>query len=838
MGKWVLVLFFFTATLTLQAQQLAKLLHQVKTGSNDEKFAAYIKLSKIEKNDSVSKTYVENALKLATENAMGEQIAVAQLLLTDIYFSEKKNELAKLSAQSALKIYQETENEQGILNATFKLANIESAQYNSENALKLYLEVLNLSEKLSEDSIKALTYYRLGRQHYQQRDLKSARKYNKEAEKIYAKRNDLVGKFNVLNNNGLFCHQEKRADSALFYFEAANKVAVLANDSALLAMTYNNIAMVRFEMGEYDGYTDAAFKSLEINRKIGNLHNAATALNNIGYFYHYIGDRKKGIEYLEQSARLAEELDYKNQLMLTFGNLSEVYDSLRNYEQAYRYYRKFSDVKDALFSEQRDKSLSEMNAKYDSEKKEREIELLKKDSEIQRIVTYFVLAALVLALFIAVVFIRQNKQKKRANQILSHKNTEIEQQKEEISAQREELLATNDELQYLNSELEKLSIVARETDNSVVIMSAEGQFEWFNEGFERIYGYTASEYSAANKSIFDVAKSENHKIITQSIAQKKSVIYESEALTKTGEPIVLQTNLIPILDSSGDLKKLTIVETDISKLKLAELQIAKQRDELFVKNENINAAIRYAKTIQNSILPSSELISTYFENFVIFKPKDIVSGDFYWFHKTETAFCFAVVDCTGHGVPGAFMSLIGSRILSEIVSNTKTGSPKDILNQMNTVIVQTLRQSQSSNHDGMDVALCRIEKSEHGTHTLTFAGAKRDVFFYKHKEQKLERLRGQRKSIGGVFSTQNALEYQDIMLDISTGDMLYMFTDGYVDQNNSDRKRFGTPKFESLVTSLANLPLDIQKQKLETELNQWKINELQRDDITILAIKI
>ncbi|PLX11602.1 MAG: hypothetical protein C0594_03410, partial [Marinilabiliales bacterium] len=242
---------------------------------------------------------------------------------------------------------------------------------------------------------------------------------------------------------------------------------------------------------------------------------------------------------------------------------------------------------------------------------------------------------------------------------------EIKRAEEEIKQQKEEILSQRDKLEEINKELEKLSIVASETDNAIIIMDAAGNFEWINESLTKIYGYTLEQFiEKKGRSIINSSSNPNIKSILQKcITHKESTTYESLTKTAIGKTIWTQTTLTPILDEQGEIQKLIAIDTDISKIKKAELEIIKQKEqiqaqsdllsqtnnELEKNNILITDSIKYAKRIQESILPKpSSIRSVLPDSFVLYKPRDIVSGDFYWMHKDENKITIAVSDCTGH----------------------------------------------------------------------------------------------------------------------------------------------------------------------------------------------
>jgi serine phosphatase RsbU (regulator of sigma subunit) len=276
----------------------------------------------------------------------------------------------------------------------------------------------------------------------------------------------------------------------------------------------------------------------------------------------------------------------------------------------------------------------------------------------------------------------------------------------------------------------------------------------------------------------------------------------------------------------------------------ANKKIKNQKNTLDRQNKNIKASIRYAETIQQAILPEDSLLNNYFESFLIFRPKDIVSGDFYWFSKLNSykpdvdSLFVAVVDCTGHGVPGAFMSMIGNSLLNEMINEKRIESPKEILGLLNDEIRKSLRQDQTDNNDGMDLLLCRFDKLNKKGLRLVFAAAKRSLYIMRKENYRLIRFKGDRKSIGGVENINKKISFNNHEVMLDKGDCIYLSTDGIIDQNGPDRRRFGSKRFEDMIVDNCKLSIKEQGENINKEIDNFMNNEEQRDDITLLGLRI
>ncbi len=258
------------------------------------------------------------------------------------------------------------------------------------------------------------------------------------------------------------------------------------------------------------------------------------------------------------------------------------------------------------------------------------------------------------------------------------------------------------------------------------------------------------------------------------------------------------------------------------------------------KNNDIIQSINYAKKIQTAILPPLDLISEYLPNsFVLYKPKDIVSGDFYYFHPTSDPkiFFIAVVDCTGHGVPGALMSMIGNDLLKHIINERKVVMPDKILAILNEGIVDVLKQEgkYEESKDGMDIALCLINKHEN---KLYYSGANRPLIYFENNS--LNVLKPTKMAIGGSGGSNSREKKVFDLQEIEINDKcFYLFTDGYVDQfGGKGNKKLMTKRFQNILNEIYLEDLTSQKIKLDNYIDDWKGINDQTDDILVIGFKI
>jgi serine phosphatase RsbU (regulator of sigma subunit) len=265
-------------------------------------------------------------------------------------------------------------------------------------------------------------------------------------------------------------------------------------------------------------------------------------------------------------------------------------------------------------------------------------------------------------------------------------------------------------------------------------------------------------------------------------------------------------------------------------------ELEQNRDEVADKNKEITDSIKYAKRLQEAILPSNEFIKKLFnESFVLYKPKDIVSGDFYWFEDWGNKKLFAAVDCTGHGVPGAFMSIVAYNQLNQAVNESGLSKPNLILNALNKGITKALKQTAEGSNikDGMDIALCAYDAS---AATLEYAGAYNSLWIIR--EGKLIEVKADKKPIG-VFLGEELLPFRNNEIEVQQGDTIYIFTDGYADQfGGAKGKKFKYKSLQQLLLQNQHLDLEAQKELLENTIESWRGMLEQVDDILIIGIRI
>ena len=322
----------------------------------------------------------------------------------------------------------------------------------------------------------------------------------------------------------------------------------------------------------------------------------------------------------------------------------------------------------------------------------------------------------------------------------------------------------------------------------------------------------------------------NRKIWNMSEAvykEKKKVDEENEKLIQ--EKGKLETEKKKF---EGKNKKLWNQSIAIHKEK-ERIEVLKK--EIEEKHYNVTSSIRYALRIQKAILPADDYFKILLpDSFIIYKPKDIVSGDFYWLGEDEGKILFAVVDCTGHGVPGAFMSMFGSSCLNQSLNEKNIKKPSEILSYLSQTVQKYLHHNIEGSiiRDGMDLSVCCYNKE---SNLLEYAGVHNSMYLLRKNE--IKQFKADILPIGEISEEENQF-YVNNEIKIESGDIVYLFSDGYLDQfGGKNNKKIGSKRFKELLLEYKDLEMSVQKEKIENYFLEWKGEFEQIDDVTVMGIR-
>jgi PAS domain S-box-containing protein len=367
----------------------------------------------------------------------------------------------------------------------------------------------------------------------------------------------------------------------------------------------------------------------------------------------------------------------------------------------------------------------------------------------------------------------------------------------------------------------------------IVVIDTKGEASYTSPSVQRLLGFNTSELLGNGWWDLPRASAEEGLLVKQqilSVIEKsdkiKIPVFEREVFTAKGEKktIIWNSNLAE--DGS-----LVGIGYDITERKRAENLLDAKIKELQVKNSEMLESIAYAQRIQKSILANPDGLSEFIsDSFIYYQPKDIVSGDLYWYYKKETKLFVAAVDCTGHGVPGALMSVIANSLLRNTIVKRNLENPAEILFALDEELQSALLTQGTA--DGMDIALAEIDLENK---KIKFSGAFRPLILVR--DGKIIEYKASKYPIGLYGGVQKKFDLHQF--DLQTDDALYLFSDGYVDQFGGERnKKFNRKNFYEMLLSIQDMDMDEQGSFLEYAHNNWKQDEPQTDDVLVIGLKV
>ncbi|MCG8309213.1 MAG: PAS domain S-box protein [Cytophagales bacterium] len=376
----------------------------------------------------------------------------------------------------------------------------------------------------------------------------------------------------------------------------------------------------------------------------------------------------------------------------------------------------------------------------------------------------------------------------------------------------------------------KMQALSENSPDLITRFTQDGEVFYINPMIENYTGQKPSDI--LNKKLDEVnvedsIKQEWVELLKQVEEENEKINKEIDFPSLMGDR-VMQVNAIPEYDEEDALESVLVVSHDITERKQIELEIQS-------KNRKITESINYAKRIQGAILPNNSVIRQILpESFILYKARDVVSGDFPWFISVGDIIYFAAVDCTGHGVPGALISLIGYFLLNDIVKGRKIDDPGDILDQLDKSVTKTLRQDSddSKTKDGMDIALCKIDLKNN---KVSYAGAHRPLYFVNNGE--LEEIKGNKFPIGGGIY-KNQTKFTSTEIDVKKGDSIFFCSDGFPDQfGGPENRKYGPRRLREAIVKYHKKPMAEIYKNIDNEWTEWKGDHKQTDDVLLIGVR-
>ena len=671
----------------------------------------------------------------------------------------------------------------------------------------LYDKVYELYSESNYAKIKVS--FNLSETYKKQARFNKALKYNIDILELYSAMADTNAMSVVSNNIGYVYLHLKDYRAALISFKNSLEYGVIASINELeYAKLYSNIAICHQNSGDIDNTLINLKLALKKLKESDNYSEKARLENITANIYHNDKDLHNAEQFSRYSIESARKSDDKNLLQICYRTYSQILRDGNDYVTALEYYEKHLSLKDSILFEQRIKDQSLNQRIINLEKAEKDLKLKLADEEVKDL---------------ALKQLRLEAEKREKELELLRSEKELEQSEKDRLQQSLQIAKQNHEAEIRERELKQL-----EQDKAIqdlVLKQKEAEEKERQKEIELLE-------SEKEKQQMELEKEAEAKKRAQWMFALLAVIV---VLIFIGLIVTHKKNVILAKQKLEIEYKNRDLELKNEEILTQSERIVQQKDLIEKKNEEITDSIHYASRIQNAVLPSIEVMGNYLSDyFIFFKPKDIVSGDFYWAAEKNDKLIVAAVDCTGHGVPGAFMSMLGMSFLNEIVLKDETIEADKILNELRSEVIKSLKQSGKENEakDGMDISLCVIDKKNM---KMQFAGANNPMYIVRNGE--LEKFKPDRMPIGYHFRLGNDFSKQD--LELKSNDIIYIFSDGYADQFGGENgKKLKYKPFQDLLFDIHSKSMDIQKDKLDKFFSNWRGDYEQIDDVLVIGMRI
>ncbi len=610
-------------------------------------------------------------------------------------------------------------------------------------------------------------------------------------------------------------YQNTSPTEAVYYLNKGLDFAQKQKNDTLIALGYNHIGYQKYLSGNYNESIKCLFKALKIWEKNGSGPQTIICLQYIGIVYNDLGVYEKAMASFEKALKLSEKHNHKYSAALSTMQIGAIYygqlkydNALVNFENALK---KMEEIKD-------DQGIADAlnNVALIYEIKNNFPEALKLH-----------LRSLEIA----------KKLKDNKGIGVSYHN---------IGLVYKKLNLNDNAINYLDSAIVIAKMIANKSDLKEIYHTKSEVYAQMKQ-FEKAYKYhnLFSDYadSLQNEQLssqfaemstkYDTEKKENEiKLLQKDKENQKSIYKLEQKRQNTILFSVLGSLTLLVLFSITIFKKWRRAKKQKDLIELKEIETEKQKNIIEKKNNEITRSLEYAVRIQSAILPSRNTISKYFENsFILYKPKDIVSGDFYWFESVEDKILFAACDCTGHGVPGALVSVLCYNALNRAVKEFKLIQPAQILDKTSNIFEEYFSHNKIEIHDGMDISMCSFDPK---TRELQWAGANLPLWIINKNE--INELVPNKQCIG---YNDEVVPFINHTLKLEPDTTIYLFTDGFSDQfgsaNNVKLKR---KNFRKLILTNSELSSNLREKALNDFITDYKKDTEQTDDMLVIGIQL
>jgi tetratricopeptide (TPR) repeat protein len=765
---------------------------------------------------------------------------------------------------------------------------------NPDTALIIGQNSLSIAKKITDSNRIQKAYNSIATAYAVKGDYTPSLKNFYQAREIARRINAKKDLSRILNNIGLVYWNQGKLDSAIeVYNQAILQFQDIGNQESM-ASTLNNLGLIYQNKGDFDLAIESYRKSIQIFDSLEIKNRAlANANNNLGIVYFEKGNLPTAMEQYLKALKVYESInDLSDSYANVLSNIGNIYKEQEDFERALEYYTQSKEVSKKI-SEQSialANTLNNIGSLYIKQNKDSLAILAFKEAlQIQKSLGEKTTGTTVSLTNLG----RLMKNAKNLDKAEEFFQKALQIQKE--IGDKKGIAAT---LHYLGGiELEKekplnsieLCKESFELSSNLGLLEAKkNACDCLSEAYGKLNNTSKAYkyYKLFIQSRDSITNQENTKEVTRKAmryefdkiqyqdslqraeeAKRRELEQREKDLKKEAE--IQRQRIYSVSGGIGFLLMLGLAfvlfkgyknkqkANEIISAKKAEVEqqkeaVEEQKEIIEEKNREIVDSINYAKRIQNTLLPSTEAINKRIgEHFVFFRPKDIVSGDFYWVDFKEGYDYFSTIDCTGHGVPGALVSVIGHNGLNRVLNEYKILEPAAILDKLNDVVEESFTKTSGSIKDGMDLALCRLNKKNM---KVDFAGANNPLYLIRKGEKKDEKLAALSDRIQedgdtilyeikadkqpiGKFDFRHP--FKSVHIDVKKGDCLYIFTDGYADQfGGSKGKKLMYKPFKNLLLSLSGLPMQDQLSRLNKHFDQWRAGNDQVDDVCVMGVRI
>lgn len=596
-------------------------------------------------------------------------------------------------------------------------------------------------------------------------------------------------------------------DKAIRIGKESLKLAHKYKHDSIAALIDNNIGIAYDYKGEYYKALSHFFTALDVAEKINDTRNQSYILSNIGLIYNTQGINDKALLYHQKSLQLRRKLKVKEGISASITNIAIVLMDTKQYEKAIHYYMEALSIdKELGDSIGLGDDYSNIGVCFQEQKQYKKAEYYHLKSLRIREKMGSIPSICNSKLNLGVVAIKQGKLKEGKKYL--HESKEFF-----------EKIGQKEALRFIYQSYSELG-------------EKQGNYKLAFEYLKKLN--KIKEELADAKNIREQTQQEMNYQFDKEREQQRIEKVKSNLENKKKQEQALIINLAIAIVGIMILIFSIILYRRWNEVKKQKVIIEEKNRQVEEKNHEILDSINYAKRIQTAILPSVQLLERVLpEHFVLYEPKDIVAGDFYWLEETKDSIIFAVADCTGHGVPGAMMSVVCHNALNRSVKEFGLRNPGEILDKTREIIVDELSKNQQDVFDGMDISLCAWNKA---TNQISWAGANNPLWIWKKQSKEIVEIKPNKQPIGKHFDMK---PFTSHLVELEKGDRIYLITDGYADQfGGLESKKFKAKNLKNLIIQISNEKIHQQVNILKSTFFEWRGNLEQIDDVCIMGIEI